>query len=671
MKRTLALILALVLLLGTVSYTAFAEEQSDVNQLSLKLGNDRLISEYHEWIDGKKVGLITNPTGVNSEGKSMIDVLASYKNTSLVALYGPEHGIDGKAKAGAYVKSYIHPELQIPVYSLYGDTRMPTEDMLKNVDVLIFDIQDIGARSYTFISTLNYAMVAAKKYNKQVIVLDRPNPVGGVIVEGPVLEEKYKSFVGIDLIPIAHGMTVGEIAHFFNRNIEANLFVVPMEGYVRDMVWQDTGLEWIPTSPMISDIDAAFGYMATGMGEGTGIYQADKFKWIGGKGIDEKKYAELLNKAELPGVTFVPEKINGVGGVRLKIEDYHTFNPAKTGIYALAYARQLTQFKVPKSEKSIVMFEKIMGSNTFGQYLEKNLTPQEIEKAYQAELDLFKKEREKYLIYPMSTDESKEADLAEVSPEKPVVEQPNNESTKAPSSTNTTTTAPAVPEKKQSKDEKVVYLTIDDGPSSETKRILDILVQEKVLANFFVIGSNIKGREDLLKRAVQEGHLVAGHTYSHNYNEIYKSPEAFFKDLEKGNELIEKATGVKPTIIRFPGGSNNNVSKKAQDPKRYGKNQWIMPDLVKEIEKRGYRHFDWNVSIGDSSSGISDKETFLQRVKDGVKNKKTVVLLMHDAGNKKTSVDALPEIIQYLKSQNYTFKVLDDKAPDITFLKAK
>ncbi len=662
MKRTLASLLAIILLLATITYTAFAEEQSVVNKMSLKLGNDLLINQYPQWIDGKKIGLITNPTGVNSEGKSMIDVLASYEYTSLVALYGPEHGIDGKAKAGSYVKSYTHPDLQIPVYSLYGDTRMPTEDMLRNVDLLIFDIQDIGARSYTFISTLNYAMVAAKKYNKQIIVLDRPNPVGGVIVEGPVLEEKYKSFVGIDLFPIAHGMTVGEIAQFFNRNIEADLRVVPMEGYTRDMIWQDTGLEWIPTSPMISDLDAAFGYMATGMGEGTGIYQADKFKWIGGKGIDEQKFADLLNNAVLPGVTFVPEKMNGVGGVRLKIEDYHTFNPAKTGIYALTYAHQLTQFKVPKSEKSIVMFEKIMGSNKFGQYLEQNLTPQEIEKAYQADLELFKKEREQYLIYPIST---------ETNSEKPAVEQPSNDPSKAIGEPKTTITPPVASQPNQNKDEKVVYLTIDDGPSSQTKRILDILAQEKVPANFFVIGSNIKGRDDLLKRAVKEGHLVAGHTYSHNYNEIYKSPTAFFKDLEKGNELIEKATGIKPTIIRFPGGSNNNVSKKAQDPKLYGKNQWIMEDLVKEIEKQGYVYFDWNASIGDSASGINDKESFLQRVKDGVKNKKTVVLLIHDAANKKTTVDALPEIIKYLKSQSYTFKVLDEKAPKITFLKSK
>lgn len=667
MRKAYGIVLVLLIMLSTIGFPAFAAETKNDESVQFRLGDDLLLSKYHEWIDGKRIGLITNPSGVNSEGKSMIEVLANYEKTKLVALYGPEHGIDGKAKAGAYVKSYIHPELKIPVYSLYGDTRMPTEEMLRDIDVLLFDIQDIGARSYTYISTLNYAMVAAKKYDKQIIVLDRPNPVGAITVEGPILDEAYKSFVGIDQLPIAHGMTVGELANFFNRNISADLLVVPMEGYTREMIWQDTGLEWIPTSPMISDIDAAFGYMATGMGEGTGIYQADKFKWIGGKRIDEQKFAELLNQAKLPGVTFVPEKWNGVGGVRLKIEDYHTFNPAKTGIYALAYARQLTQFNVPKSGKTIVMFDKIMGGNQFGSYLEKNMSPKDIEEAYKADLDAFKKEREKYLIYPIAKsgtyDQSNEQSKQETELKTPTVGSEQQ--------TATPEQKPVSPAPQPKQDEKVVYLTIDDGPSSQTKRILDILKEEKVVANFFVVGTNIKGREYLLKRAVDEGHLVAGHTYSHNYTTIYKSVDAFFKDLDKGNDLIEKATGIRPTIMRFPGGSNNNVSKNAQDPKLYGKNQWIMKDLVKEAVKRGYTYFDWNASIGDSASGVKDKAAFIQRVKDGVKNKKTVVLLMHDAGNKKTTVDALPEIIQYLKSQNYTFKILDENAPDITFLKTK
>lgn len=366
---------------------------------SFKLGNEVLLSKYRYLLDGKRVGLITNQTGVNSKGESTINVLARETSFQLTALYGPEHGIDGQAAAGAYVESYVHPQLGIPVYSLYGATRMPTASMLENVDVLLYDIQDIGARTYTYISTLNYCMQAAQKYHKTIIVLDRPNPLGGLTVDGMVLEEGYETFVGVDNLPTAHGMTIGELALFFNRNIGADVKVIPMEGYSREMIWQDTGLTWIPTSPNIPDLDSLFGYMSTGLGEGTGIYQSDKFKWIGGKGVDALAFAKLLNQAGLPGVVFIPEYKGTAGGVRLSIQDYHTFNPAKTGIYALAYAHSLNNFKVPKSGKTMVMFDKIMGTNKIGQWLEQGLTPQQMEANYLPELNKFRAERQKYLIY--------------------------------------------------------------------------------------------------------------------------------------------------------------------------------------------------------------------------------------------------------------------------------
>lgn len=373
--------------------------EKDGETAGLKLGNELLMSKYHHLVEGKRVGLVTNQSGVNSRGISTVDVLAGDKSVRLTALYGPEHGIDGAASAGEYVESYTHPELGIPVYSLYGSTRMPTAAMLENIDVLVFDIQDIGARSYTYMSTLNYCMVAAQKYNKPVLVLDRPNPVGGLIVEGPVMEDPYITFVGVDNLPMAHGMTAGELAQFFNRKIGADLKVIAMEGYSREMVYQDTGLSWVQTSPNIPDLDSVFGYMATGLGEGTGIAQADKFKWIGGKGIDAQKFAALLNNAGLPGVTFVPEARGEAGGVRLKIQDYHAFNPARTGIYALTYAHSLNNFTVPKSGDTVVMFEKIMGTAKIGQYLEQGLTPQQIEAKYAPALNQFKAERQKYLIY--------------------------------------------------------------------------------------------------------------------------------------------------------------------------------------------------------------------------------------------------------------------------------
>jgi len=391
-KRIVSSCIFLIILL-CAAQTAFMQTPA------VKLGNEVLLSRYHYLIEGKKVGLITNQTGVNSRGTSLINILAADSKTQLSALYAPEHGIDGIAKAGAYVESYTHPSLGIPVYSLYGQTRMPTEGMLRGVDVLLFDIQDIGARSYTYMSTLNYCMVAAKKYNKPILVLDRPNPMGGIIVEGPVMEDRYISFVGVDNLPMSHGMTSGELALFFNRKIGADLRVIPMEGYTRTMVFQDTGMPWVGTSPNIQELVSAFGYMATGLGEGTGIYQADKFRWIGGKGIDSQKFANLLNGAGLPGVTFIAENMGTAGGVRLKITNYRTFNPAKSGIYALAYAKRLNNFTVPKSGQTIVMFDKIMGTNKIGQYLEQRLSPQQIVLNYTPALNSFKEQRKNYLIY--------------------------------------------------------------------------------------------------------------------------------------------------------------------------------------------------------------------------------------------------------------------------------
>lgn len=372
---------------------------ADSTGSGFRLGNEVLMSKYHYLIEGKRVGLVTNQSGVTSRGESMINVLAGDSSTRLTALYAPEHGLDGAAKAGEYVKSYTHPGLGIPVFSLYGETRMPTEEMLNYIDVLVYDLQDIGARTYTYISTLNYCMTAAQKYNKRVIVLDRPNPLGGETVDGPVLEDPFKSFVGVDNLPMAHGMTAGELAKFFNRKIGADLKVVPMEGYTRKMNFCDTGLPWVQTSPNIPDLDSVFGYMATGLGEGTGVYQDDKFKWIGGKGIDSQTFAALLNRAGLPGVTFIPETRGTAGGVRLKILDHRAFNPARTGIYALSFAHSLNNFVVPKSGQTIVMFDKVMGTDKIGQYLEQGLTPRQIEANYAPALNRFKEERKNFLIY--------------------------------------------------------------------------------------------------------------------------------------------------------------------------------------------------------------------------------------------------------------------------------
>ncbi len=368
---------------------------------SVVLGNEILLQADTHLVEGRQVGLVTNHTGTDSEKEKIADKYMKDENVDLTALYTPEHGLDGKASAGEYVESYTHEEYDIPVYSLYGETRKPTDDMLSDIDILLFDMQDIGARTYTYMSTLNYTMEAASDYNVPVAVLDRPNPLGGMTVAGPMLEEDFKSFVGVDKLPKAHGMTAGELAKYFNRDINADLTVVPMKGYQRNMIFQDTGLPWIGTSPNIPDLDAAFGYMSTGLGEGTDIYQADKFTWIGGEGIDSEQFADRLNESDLEGVQFITEDRNdgNHGGVRLNIVDYYDFNPAKSGIYALACGFQIGDFDVPTSNgNNTEMFDLIMGSDKIGEWLKEGYSPEEIEERYTPELNEFKREREQYLL---------------------------------------------------------------------------------------------------------------------------------------------------------------------------------------------------------------------------------------------------------------------------------
>ncbi len=410
--------------LGLWGNMAWAEES-----IPFKLGDERLLTEYYFLVQGKNVGLITNQTGVDSQGVSTIDKLAADSGVNLVALFTPEHGLDGTASAGDYVASYTHPALGIPVNSLYGETRMPTASMLQGIEVLVYDIQDLGSRTYTYASTLNYCMKAAAQYGIKVVVLDRPNPVGGVIVEGPILEDECQTFVGVDNLPMAHGMTICELASFYNREIGADLALVPMSGYYREMIFQDTGLTWVPTSPNIPDIDAAFGYMATGLGEGTGIFCSDYFKWVGGSGVDGQKLADLLNNAGLEGVYYTSETRGQTQGVRLNITDYHKFNPCRSGYYMLAYARIITGFTVPQSDinksgSQLVMFDKIMGSRKIGQALLANQSPQEIEAAWAEDLAAFKLEREKYLIYGYADSSAAATEKAlEVSPVPEIIEE--------------------------------------------------------------------------------------------------------------------------------------------------------------------------------------------------------------------------------------------------------
>ena len=386
--------MALITVAKAVGVTPVEKENGPV-----VLGNERLIPEFSSYINGKNIGIVTNHTGVDSTGRSVVEILQNYPKTKVVAAYSPEHGLDGKVKAGEYVSSYFDERYQLPVYSLYGKTRKPSREMVKDIDAFVFDMQDIGSRTYTYISTLQYIMKGAKEYGKEVIVLDRPNPLGGTIVESFVLEPRYKTFVGVDELPMAHGMTIGELVLYFNRNIGCNCHVVPMKGWQRHMVWEDTGLPWVQTSPNIPTIASAFHYMATGSGDGTGFGQSDKFHWVGAKGLDSKRFATKMNQYHLPGVTFQGEDKGSRGGVKLIINDYHQYNPARTGIYLLATANQMVDLTIPQEEKTIPMFEKIWGTNKMGAALKEKKNPEEIVKIYNEDDESIKREREKYLLY--------------------------------------------------------------------------------------------------------------------------------------------------------------------------------------------------------------------------------------------------------------------------------
>lgn len=281
----------------------------------VRLGIDELVRANFQPLAGKRVGLITNPSGVAGDLRPTTDILHAATEFKLVALFGPEHGVRGDIYAGEKVADARDSVTGLPVLSLYGKTRKPSPEMLGGLDVLVYDVQDIGSRSYTFISTLALVMEAAAEARVKVVVLDRPNPIGGERVEGRPLDIKFRSFVGQLPIPYNHGMTVGELAQMINAEgwlaggVKCELTVIPMKGWKRSMIWSDTGLTWVPTSPHIPRADSAFFYAATGtMGElhvlTEGVGYTQPFELAGGPGIEPEKLAAELNGRKLTGLYF-------------------------------------------------------------------------------------------------------------------------------------------------------------------------------------------------------------------------------------------------------------------------------------------------------------------------------------------------------------------------------
>ncbi len=324
----------------------------------LALGIDVLAASNFSILQGLRVGLLTHPAGVNRDGVSTVEVLRRSPNVKLVALFGPEHGIYGDEDAGKPVANRVDRRTGLPVFSLYGDTRKPTTEMLKNIDVLVVDLQDIGTRSYTFISCLRLAMEACFELNKTILVLDRPNPLGGLKVGGPMSKDNLISYVGAYPVPYVFGLTIGELAQMTldnpgwlqiketdRQNAIKNhrLIVVPMNGWRRSMIWQDTGLKWTPTSPNIPSAGSAFGYAMTGLVgvEGIptkfsfGIGSEYPFRFLNYPGKKPADLAATLTALNLAGLKFTPytyldpkTKIER-SGVYLGITDWNAVSPSR------------------------------------------------------------------------------------------------------------------------------------------------------------------------------------------------------------------------------------------------------------------------------------------------------------------------------------------------------
>ena len=422
MKKTLVTLFAFLLVLSTLT-VAFADKgdngkgKDKGNSNEFKLGVEVLLDEQKDLIKGKRVGLITNPTGVDQNLNSIVDLLYNDPDVELTALYGPEHGVRGDAQAGSYVEYYIDEETGLPVYSLYGQTRKPTPEMLENIDVLLFDIQDVGTRFYTYIYTMAYAMEAAQEKGIPFIVLDRPNPLGGQKVEGPVLDPDYASFVGNYPIPLRHGMTVGELATLFNEEFEigADLTVVQMNGWKRNMYYHDTPLQFVMPSPNMPTFETALVYPGAALIEGTNVSEGrgttKPFELIGAPFVNSTEFAATLNELNLPGVTFraasfTPTFSKHSGklshGVQIHITNKKPYDPIVTGLHIVKTLHDMYpddfEFRA-RNSAGISFFDNLIGNGWVMDAIKNGESINSIENQWEDDLKEFEQLRKEFLLY--------------------------------------------------------------------------------------------------------------------------------------------------------------------------------------------------------------------------------------------------------------------------------
>lgn len=397
----------------------------DSVETAVRTGAVVLAESDFELLAGRRVGLIVNHTAL-LDTVHLIDVVAGAPDAEITALFGPEHGIRGTADAGAEISHGRDVETGAPIYSLYGETRKPTPAMLADVDVLVFDIQDIGARFYTYISTMGLAMQAAAEQDIPFVVLDRPNPLGGEFVSGFVLEPEHESFVGQFEIPMVHGLTVGELARMIQGEAlmdgleDLQLHVVEMDGWNRSMLWPETGLPWIPPSPNIPDFETALVYPgavlfeATSASEGRGT--RSPFREVGAPWADGEALADTLNARALDGVrfeaaTFTPQSIKGMAarpklegealqGVRYVMTDAAAFRPVEAGIHVLqAFYQQAQRSGISDFVSRPEWMARLAGTDTLVHMLRSGASPDEIAETWSDDVEAFRRARTPYLLY--------------------------------------------------------------------------------------------------------------------------------------------------------------------------------------------------------------------------------------------------------------------------------
>lgn len=381
---------------------------TSVLHAQVRLGIDVLQSQGFAPLQGKRVGLVTNQTGVSAAGVKTRMILKNAPGVKLVALFTPEHGLDGTELAGKYVASRRDKATGLIAHSLYGPTRKPTPQMLDGIDVLVYDMQDIGSRSYTYISTMVKCMEAASEKGIEFMVLDRPNPLGGVRVEGPGIDSQWISFVGQLPVPYVHGMTAGELARMANAmgwtSGRCKLSVIPMQGWTRQMTWVDTGLRWVPTSPNIPRATSPLYYIATGIvGELAGLEIGcggpEPFEIISTKWLSAGSFTAYMRSLNMPGVSFTEYSANGFQGSRMRIDPHADANLCALGVYMLAGLNKGTNIFEKSRGDKLEMFYKCYGSESIRAQIERGVPVSKIVASWSGNIAKFEADRKQFLLY--------------------------------------------------------------------------------------------------------------------------------------------------------------------------------------------------------------------------------------------------------------------------------